>query len=79
MRRQVGHTVEHTHGRPHDAPGIGGIMPLINWDQIRFVLRKLKVRGPTWARECMEQGEGFERWPHHVQVAVQAAERDADE
>jgi hypothetical protein len=54
-------------------------MPLINWDQIRFVLRKLKVRGPTWARECMEQGEGFERWPHHVQVAVQAAERDADE
>jgi phage/plasmid-associated DNA primase len=53
------------------------ITPVINRDKIRFVLDKLKVRGPTWAREFMDRVEGFEKWPPHVQAAVQAAEREA--
>ncbi len=69
--------VEHTHGTTHDAPGIGGIMPVMNQDTIRCVLRKLSLRGPTWVRACMDQVEGFDRWPEHVQAAVQAAEREA--
>ena len=52
-------------------------MPLIHQDTIRFVLRKLTLRGPTWARECMDRVEGFDRWPQQVQAAVQAAEREA--
>jgi hypothetical protein len=77
MRRQMGRTVEHTNGRTHTASGIGGIMPVINGGQIRFVLRKLNGRGPTWARECMDRVEGFDCWLQHVQAAVQAAEREA--
>ena len=52
-------------------------MPAINQDQIRFVLDKLMLRGPTWAREFMDRVEGFDRWPQHVQAVVQAAEREA--
>ena len=65
--------------RMQEAPGVRGIMPSSNQDTIRFVLRKLNVRGPTWAPECMDRVEGFDRWPQHVQAAVQAAKRDADE
>ncbi len=50
---------------------------MINQEKIRFVLDKLNVRGPTWARAFMHQVEGFGRWPQHVQAAVQAAEREA--
>ena len=63
--------------RMQEAPGVRGIMPLINQDTIRFVLDKLKLRGPMWARACMDRVEGFDRWPQHVQAAVQAAEREA--
>jgi hypothetical protein len=52
-------------------------MAVINQDTIRFVLDTFNVRGPTWAREFMENVEGFDRWPQHVQAAVQAAEREA--
>jgi hypothetical protein len=48
-----------------------------NYDKIRFVFRKLTLRGPTWAREFMNRVEGFDLWPHRVQAAVQAAEREA--
>ncbi len=44
---------------------------------IRFVLDTLTLRGPPWARACMDRVEGFDLWPHHVQTAVQAAEREA--
>jgi hypothetical protein len=53
------------------------ITPVINQDKIRFVLDKLKVRGPGWAREFVDRVEGFDVWPQHVQAAVQAAEREA--
>ena len=52
-------------------------MPLINHDKIRCVLDTLTLRWPTWAWECMDRVEGFDRWPQHVQAAVQAAEREA--
>lgn len=54
-------------------------MPLIDPDTIHFVLDTRMLRGPTWARACMDRVEGFALWLHHVQAAVQAAERDADE
>ncbi len=69
--------VEHTHGSTHDAPGVRGIMPLINQDMIRCVLDTRTLRGPTWARACIDRVEGFDLWPHHVRAAVQAAEREA--
>lgn len=75
--RQGGWNSKSNWGGMHDALGIGGIMPVINQDTIRFVLDKLNVRGPTWAREFMDRVEGFDQWPQHVQAAVQAAEREA--
>ncbi len=60
-----------------EAPGVRGIMLSSNYDKIRFVFRKLTLRGPTWAQEFMNRVEGFDLWPHHVQAAVQAAEREA--
>ncbi len=45
--RQGGWNSKSNWGGTHDAPGIGGIMPVINQDQIRVVLDKLNVRGPT--------------------------------
>ncbi len=47
----------------------------INPDQLRFVLDQLPKRGPRWARQHMEQVEGFDRWPWNVRRAVQEAER----
>jgi hypothetical protein len=52
-------------------------MPVINQDQIRVVLDTRTLRGSAWAREYMDRVEGFEKWPQHVQAAVQAAEREA--
>jgi hypothetical protein len=51
-------------------------MPVINEDQIRGVLDPRTLHGPTWCA-WMNRVEGFERWPQHVQAAVQAAEREA--
>ena len=45
--RQGGRNSENTWGRTHDAPGVRGIMPLIDPDTIRFVLDTLTLRGPT--------------------------------
>jgi len=52
-------------------------MSVINQDTIRFVLDKLNLRGSAWTWEFMDHVEGFDRWPHHVQAAVQAAEQEA--
>ncbi len=52
-------------------------MSMNNRNKIRCVLDKRNLRGPTGAWEFMDQVEGFERWPQHVQAAVQAAEREA--
>jgi hypothetical protein len=83
LDRQVGSNSENEHERKHDAGSVSpppvtrNLRPVINQDKIRFVVDKLTLRGPTWAREFMERVEGFEKWPQHVQAAVQAAEREA--
>jgi hypothetical protein len=46
----------------------------MNRDKIRFVLEKLPTRGATWARQYMDEVEGFDRWPAQVQLAVRRAE-----
>jgi len=74
---QGGRNVEHTHGRTHDAPSVHGIMALIDQDTIRCVLDTRTLCGPTWVQECIGRVEAFDLWPHHVQAAVQAAEREA--
>jgi hypothetical protein len=50
--------------------------PRINADKVNFVLDKLPTRGAAWARAYMGRVEGFEKWPHHVQSAVQEAEQE---
>ena len=48
--------------------------PRIKRDTIRFVLEKLPARGATWARQYMDEVEGFDRWLAHVQLAVSGVE-----
>jgi hypothetical protein len=50
------------------------LIPVINKEKIRLVLEKLPDRGPEWARNLMEQVEGFDKWPAHVQQQVRQAE-----
>ncbi len=75
--RQEGRNVKTTWGSTHDAAGVHGIMPVITGDTIRVVRDTRTVRGTTWARAFVDRVEGFDRWPQHVQAAVQAAEREA--
>ncbi len=44
---QGGRNVEHTQGSTHDAPGVHGIMTVVNGDTIRCVLDTRTLRGPT--------------------------------
>ncbi len=53
---------------------VAPLVPRMNRDKIRFVLEKLPTRGATWARQYMDEVEGFDRWPAQVQLAVRRAE-----
>jgi hypothetical protein len=66
-----GHTVRKTHLTTKDEA-----TPRINADKVRYVLDKLPIRGAAWARDYMGRVEGFEKWPHHLQKAVHAAEQE---
>ncbi len=50
------------------------LIPQIKREKIRFVLEKLPDRGPMWARTYMDEVEGFDKWPAHVQQQVKQAE-----
>jgi putative DNA primase/helicase len=56
---------------------IAEVTPRINADKIKYVLEKLEIYGPVWARGYMDRVEGFDKWPQRIQDAVQVAEEPA--